>query len=332
MFYLHLLFFTLIALFSISSPALANDQERQIAGREIKSKMLNIERTFWDHKHLDRYFFKPNGELQHQVNEPRLQIPLGTVMTATHYISNNSLCWKYSDEDTQKYQLSQRAQCFDLFAKGSPSDFMKDHAPKVNLKKVGATATDPRIMRFRYWNTGSYIFDAKFIPALKKGLETIKTYRKQHNGIIPNGTIERDDMRAFMKQYYDDVIGKVFAIDRSYVYFHKGGDYYWIDGKRIDEANGDINKMVSAATKGTWSIRDNIHCWSVSNRDASSCEFVFPPARGLRDRKFTHFLGVNQNYFSRIHDDPVEQLRHIAPEDTELPALFKTFDKISETR
>lgn len=327
--YISFLFFILICLGISSEQAFSKNPKRRIYGDEIKAKMFDIDRTFWGYKKIDRYYFKTDGTLQHQVNEPKGNIPQGTVLDAKYYVENDSLCWDYSDDAVNTYGFTGEPLCFDLFTRETKEEFMIGNHPEIRLKTVGSTAEDRWILRFFSWHRGDYIYDPKYVPAVYQGMINMALYRERYKGNIPNGYIERDKMQSYMKQYYDIAIGNVFAIDRDYMYFLPNGDYYWIDGPRIDAAKGDLDKMVEAATKGTWNIKDNIHCWRSSTGSVSSCEFVFPPRKGLKNRTFNHFLGTFHTGMTRIHNDGVEHVRHLPPDQTELPELFERFRKIS---
>lgn len=326
---LSIFFLLLLSIVVFNSNVYAENSKRKISGQEIQNKMFDINRTFWDYKQIDRFYFTTDGKLQHQINEPRGNIRLGSVLDAEWEVKGDNLCWTYIPATQKTYGFKNQELCFDLYTRETPDEFMIGNHPQIELKQVGARADSSNMLRFYSWHRGDYIYDPKYVPAVYKGMKTMAEYRSKYKGRIPGGSIKREDMKSFMKDYYDIAIGNIFAIDRDYMYFLPNGDFYHITGERIDEAHGDLDKMLKLASKGSWAIKNNIHCWAIDNSSRSSCEFVFPPRKGLKNRKFSHFLGTFHTGMTRIHNDNVEHVRHITPEQSELPALFKKMAEAS---
>ena len=326
-----LFIFLACAFHLVSFDAVAQENKsyiRKISGEEMQTKMFNIERTFWGYKNIDRFHFKTDGELRHQINGSHEHIPQGSILIARYAVRDNSLCWQYTPESVQQFSLQNNTQCYDLFTREDFKEFMIGNHPSIRLKQVGATAEAKTILNFYSWHRDDYIYDPKYVKYIDIGMDRMEEYRKKYLGVIPGGTINRENLSDFMKEYYDIAIGKVFAIDRDYMYFLPNGDFYWITGDRIDSANEDLEEMIRLTSRGKWLIKDNIHCWRVGK--GVSCEFVFPRGKGLNDRKFDSFLGTFHTGMTRIHDDSVEHVRHIDPSETEKPELFMRLKQISE--
>jgi len=313
-----------------SPQSVAQSEARKIGADELK-KLTDIDRTFWDYKHLDRLYFSTNGTMLHQINEPWKNIPPGTILNAKWSIEGDTFCWQYDADDAQRQQVSANKICFDVYSNEKPDIFMTNNHPNIRMKPVGSGPKGSTIFTFHDWNVDSYILDPDFVPGALEAMQLMEDYRYMFGGHIPNGTINRSEMNPVMQDYYDMMINNIFFINRDYMFFVDTGDYYWIQGEQIDAANGDIEKMIASAAKGSWSIKDNIHCWRVNDK-MRSCEYVFPRGKGLYNREFEPFLGLHYSGMTRLHKDSVEHIGHIPPEKSETPELFKKLAEISRNK
>jgi hypothetical protein len=326
---LYFLFLAFIFVGATATDAFSKNPKRRISGEEMKESMFSVDRTYWAYKQIDRYYFKTDGTFLHQINEPKGNIPIGTVLNAKYYVQGDLLCWEYSQADIQTFGFKGDPLCFSLYTRETKDEFMVDHHPIIRLKAPGAGPDDEPIIFFYSWHFDDFIFDPKFVPAVLNGMKTMEKYRKDHNGIIPDGTINREELRSYMKEYYDMAIGKILYINRDYMYYLKNGDAYWITEELISKAKGDVKKAAEYASKGSWSIKGNIHCWSFPKDGTSSCEFVFPRGIGLRDREFKHFLGTHHTGMTRIHNEEGSLVQHLTVENSYHPKVFEYLRQLS---
>lgn len=317
-----ILFFALSI--TVLSGKSAQAELRPVLGPEMKEKMFNMDRTFWHWVDIDRFHFKTNGILTHQINQDWGNIPLGTILNATWRIKDDkSLCWTYDERSAQMYG-ARGENCFDLYTDTPKDEFMVGNHPNIRLKPAGAGVEARSRFRFFSWHRGDYSFDPAYVEDVYKAMDTMKHYRRQYNGRIPGGTINRDAMNPNMQKFYDLAIGRVFRVSHDYMYFDPHGDYYWITE---DKFSDNLEQMLDDAEIGSWTIRDNIMCWRV---DKASCEYIFPQGEGLLNQEFDTFLGTFYTGMTRKHRDEDEHVLHLDFDETPAPELFKRFAQMSK--
>jgi hypothetical protein len=144
-------------------------------------------------------------------------------------------------------------------------------------------------------------------------------YRR--NGNIPFGTIKREELTdPWMQSYYDETVNRIFFIANQSMFFNDKGLFFFINENGISKSDGDIEKMKSNGTLGRWQMKDNIHCWFLSE-NRSSCEFVMPEGKGLI-RPYEGIFGIFYTGFTRVHGEMATG--HIDPSDTSAPELFNS--------
>ena len=316
-------FMFVVSLFLTPSIAHAQKQMRKLPASGIAK--VTDGNTFWRRYTLDRVHFKHDKTFIQQINDGWKNLPAGTTFTGTWKISDDSLCWKYDTKTAQQNTLPSAAICFDVYTTNPKKGFMTSHEDKLFFKPSGSGESGPNIFTFDQWHFDNYIFDAEYVEPLKAGLQQSKIYRKEHRGDIPDGTIKREEMLPYMQEYYDEMINRIFFIVGDYMFFDDKGNYYWIWSKDIIEADGNISKMVAKVRRGTWKIKDNIHCWR--HNSGSSCEYVFPKGKGLM-RDYDGIFGVHHSYFTRVHGEGA--VGHMDTEDSESPELYELLKKMSK--
>lgn len=309
----------LIGVTSISSAAEAqNNTLRRIYDNELKIFADN--ETYWKAHSLDRMYFSPDGTFIQQLNDGWNDIPVGTMFTGTWEVANDQICWTYDQKTADVYQTSPDPYCYEVLTNSPADNFLTTHMETFRLFPANAPESQAaRTVAFE-WNRyayDNYILAPDYVDDVKTGLETMASYRR--NGRIPDGTILREELADdWMKAYYDETVNRIFFIAEQLMFFNDKGLYFYTDEQKIRDANGDIDKMIATGTKGRWQMKDNIHCWFLSE-GRSSCEFVVPEGQGLI-RPYDGFFGIFYNGFTRVHGEMATG--HISPDETSAPELF----------
>jgi hypothetical protein len=172
--------------------------------------------------------------------------------------------------------------------------------------------------RYAYDN---YIFDPEYVEMVKEGMKTMGQHRRK--GFMDGGTTIRAELEdPYMQRYYDETVNRIFFIANQSMYFNDKGLYFFITEENITNSFGDIDKMKSNGTFGRWQMKDNIHCWYLSE-NRSSCEFIMPEGKGLI-RPYEGFFGLFYTGFTRVHGEMATG--HLDPADTSAPNLFKRLE------
>lgn len=319
--------FTFLAYFAISigvADAQSNNTEesRKLSARDIAK--VTDGNTIWKRGTFDRLYFQHDKKLVQQINDGWNNLPAGTIFTGKWNIKNNNLCWTYDQETQSKHKLPGKEICFDIYTTDPEEGFMTHHNEKLFFKPAGSGPNGPNIFSFSQWVYNNHVIDPEYIQGILKAMQTAASYRSEHGGAMPGGTIKREEMNANMQNYYDAMINKIFFIVRDYMFFDDNGRYYWISANSITEANGDVKEMMKKVRVGRWNIKGNIKCWYLHAR-ASSCEYVLPEGKGLT-REFDGILGIHHSTFTRIHGEG--GAGHMDPEDSESPELYEYLQKM----
>lgn len=288
---------------------------RQMNENELKRFADN--NTYWKRHTLDHFYFNSDGTFIQQLNDRWNGIPEGTMFTGTWNINGGNMCWTYSQETRDVYKTSIDPYCYAVLTDSPASSFMTTHAEIFRLYPLenGIISQDPAF-EWQAWVYGNYILDPEYAPKIKDALDVMSSYRR--NGKIDNGTINRADLNADMQAYYDLVADRIFYVTTDRMLFRKDGMFFYISGDDINEAKGDVDKMIAAGSKGYWTMKDNIHCWYLSE-NRSSCEYVLPKGKGLV-RSYDGFMGVHYNAFTRVYTEG--DVGHMDPDDSNAPELF----------
>lgn len=309
-----LLTFTLIC---YSGPASAQDTLRRIYDDEVR---LFADHTFWKIFSSDRMYFAPDNTFVQQLNDGWNNITPGTVFTGTWEVADGHLCWTYDQKTADIYQTSSDPYCYEVLTNSPADNYMTTHVETFRLFPV---TDDPSVIRsiaFE-WNQyayGNYILEPEFVDTIQENLAQMAEYRRM--GHIPGGTIKREEMaNEWMQAYYDTAINHIFFVADQMMFFNDKGFYFFTDEERIRQANGNMDQLLATGTRGRWLIKDNIHCWFLSE-NRSSCEYVVPEGRGLT-RPYEGFFGVFYDGFTRVHGEMA--VGHLAPDETSAPQLFR---------
>lgn len=281
--------------------------------------LLTDNHTFWKVHKLDRMYFAPDGTFIQQLNDGWNNIEPGTMFTGTWKIENDQICWNYDAKTADVYQTSSDPYCYQVMTNSPADNFMVTHMETFRLYPVIENSQAQRIPAFEWdrYAYDNYVLEPEFVPTIQQALQTMASYRRA--GYIPGGTIIRDELTSErMQQYYDIAINKVFFIAQEQMFFNDKGLYFFTDEGKIAEANGNVDEMIATGIMGRWQMKDNIHCWYLSE-NRSSCEYVVPEGRGLI-RPYEGFLGFHHSSFSRVHGEMA--VGHLAPGETSAPALF----------
>lgn len=309
-------FLFILTLTTFSFTASAQDTLRRIFDDEIK---LFANHTFWKIFTSDRMYFAPDGTFIQQLNDGWNNIAPGTIFTGKWEAKDGNLCWTYDAKTADIYQTSTDPYCYEVLT-NSPSDsYMTTHVETFRLYPVINDPNAIRTVAFE-WNQyayDNYILDPEFVTTIQENLRTMATYRR--NGHIPGGTINRSELaNDWMKAYYDTTINRIFFVADQMMFFNEHGFYFFTDEGRIAAANGNIDQMIATGTRGRWQMKDNIHCWFLSE-NRSSCEYVVPEGQGLT-RPYEGFFGVFYDGFTRVHGEMA--VGHLDPNETSAPELF----------
>jgi hypothetical protein len=273
--------------------------------------------TFWRTHKLDRFYFNSNKTFIQQLNDSWEGVSDGTMLKGTWSIKNDNICWIYDEETDAKFNTGTNEFCYSIMTNSPADNFMTTHMETFRLFDANDTTSWNPAFEWNRYAYDNYILDPEYVPMIQEGLKQMGQYRR--NGSIPFGTIKREELTdPWMQEYYDETVNRIFFIADQSMFFNDQGLFFFINERGINEANGDVDAMISTGAKGRWQMKDNIHCWFLSE-NRSSCEFVMPEGKGLI-RPYNGFFGVFYTGFTRVHGEMATG--HIDPADTSAPALF----------
>lgn len=290
-----------------------NDNLRRMNTEEIKRF---ADHTFWRTHKIDRFYFNGDGTFIQQLNDDWDGIENGTMFTGTWKAENEQLCWTYDEKTALVHKIPQEEFCYTVLTNSPADNFMTTHMETFRLYAAGEE--NARVaFRWNRYAYDNYIFDPEYVEMVKEGMKTMNEHRRK--GFMEGGSTLREDLTPWMQKYYDETINRIFFIAHQSMYFNDKGLYFFITEDGITNAYGDLDKMKANGTFGRWQMKDNIHCWYLSE-NRSSCEFVMPEGKGLI-RPYEGFFGVFYTGFTRVHGEMATG--HLDPEETSAPNLFK---------
>lgn len=294
----------------------SGEKYRRINGNEIQRF---ADHTFWKTYKFDRFYFNSDNSFIQQLNDSWEGIPDGTMLTGSWSIENDNICWAYDEETANKFKTPTAPFCYTVMTNSPADNFMVTHGETFRLYDATDTQNWNPAFEWNQYAYDNYILDPEYVPMIQEGFKQMAQYRR--NGSIPFGTIKREELTdPWIQKYYDETVNRIFFIAEQSMFFNDKGLYFFIMDEGINSAGGDIEKMISNGTLGRWQMKDNIHCWFLSE-NRSSCEFVMPEGKGLI-RPYDGFFGVFYTGFTRVHGEMATG--HIDPSETSAPALFKT--------
>lgn len=316
---LFLAVFSILFFASVITPTSSNAQQTVERYRRIYADELArfADHTFWKTYKFDRMYFSSNGTFIQQLNDDWDGIEAGSMFTGTWDIVDDNICWTYDAKTDEKYKTSTNPYCYTVMTNSPADNFMTTHMESFRLYPAEGGIGAGLAFDWNRYAYDNYVFDPEYLPMVKEGYKTMGEYRR--NGSIPGGTIIREELTdPWMQKYYDETVNRIFFIAHQSMYFNDKGFYFYIDEDGINNANGDVEKMLADGTRGRWQMKDNIHCWYLSE-NRSSCEFVMPEGKGLI-RPYEGFFGIFYTGFTRVHGEMATG--HLDPSETSAPALF----------